>query len=164
MRQLEKKDAADYMQLVADLEAESDFLLYEKGERKADVERVTQMIRAFEKQRNSAIWCAEEKGRLVGHVTCIGGQAKRNVHVTSVVVGVLKEAQGRGVASRLLDQVKKWAKEAGVRRIELTVMVHNEAAISLYKKAGFRYEGTKERSLFVNDDFMDEEVMALLID
>jgi RimJ/RimL family protein N-acetyltransferase len=42
-------------------------------------------------------------------------------------------------------------------------MTHNLAAIALYQKAGFRTEGTRRRSLYVDDEYVDEYWMAKLI-
>jgi Acetyltransferases, including N-acetylases of ribosomal proteins len=45
-------------------------------------------------------------------------------------------------------------------RLELTVMVHNERAIALYKKMGFEIEGTKKRSMRIDGQYVDEYYMA----
>ncbi|CCG44495.1 hypothetical protein HBHAL_2140 [Halobacillus halophilus DSM 2266] len=47
--------------------------------------------------------------------------------------------------------------------MELTVMVHNEPAIQLYKKAGFIKEGVKCDSLYVNHQWVDEYAMAKIL-
>jgi ribosomal protein S18 acetylase RimI-like enzyme len=46
--------------------------------------------------------------------------------------------------------MEKWAAYSGIKRAELTVMTHNEPAISLYKKMGFEIEGKKVCSLVVD--------------
>jgi RimJ/RimL family protein N-acetyltransferase len=43
-------------------------------------------------------------------------------------------------------------------------MIHNEVALKLYKKMGFKIEGLKERSMIVNGEYIDEYYMAKLID
>ncbi|MFD0770009.1 hypothetical protein ACFQZ1_14560 [Bacillus sp. CGMCC 1.60114] len=45
----------------------------------------------------------------------------------------------------------------------MTVMVHNEAGIALYKKSGFEIEGIKRHSLMIRGEFVNEYYMAKLI-
>ncbi|WP_308419001.1 GNAT family N-acetyltransferase [Virgibacillus oceani] len=56
-----------------------------------------------------------------------------------------------------------WARQQGLSRLELTVVVDNEAGLALYKKAGFVIEGVKKHSLLINGDFLDEYYMGKLL-
>ena len=58
---------------------------------------------------------------------------------------------------------ESWAKTCGVRRLELSVMVHNDAAQALYTKMGYVIEGRRQWSLLVDGAFVDEYSMAKLI-
>jgi RimJ/RimL family protein N-acetyltransferase len=42
-------------------------------------------------------------------------------------------------------------------------MTHNEAGLALYKKMGFKIEGTKKDSLFVDGVYIDEYYMSKLL-
>jgi RimJ/RimL family protein N-acetyltransferase len=42
-------------------------------------------------------------------------------------------------------------------------MIHNEAAIALYKKIDFEIEGRKQHSLVINGSYVDEYCMAKLL-
>jgi RimJ/RimL family protein N-acetyltransferase len=50
-----------------------------------------------------------------------------------------------------------------VKRLELSVMTHNERGIALYKKMGFEIEGTKRASIYVNGNYVDEYLMSKII-
>ena len=50
---------------------------------------------------------------------------------------VLESARGTGVGRALLDAVIERARLRGCRRVELDVNDHNEAALALYRSAGF---------------------------
>ena len=80
-----------------------------------------------------------------------------------MVTGILQEYAGKGIGSRLFDTLLLWAKESPLRRLELTVMTHNERAIALYKKNGFEIEGTHKCSLMIDGALVDEFGMALLL-
>lgn len=163
MKQLTTNDACLYISLLHQLEEESDFLLFEPGERQMTEERAKAMIETFAEQGNSIIFAEIREEELAGHLTCIGGQAKRDSHAVKLVVGVKKEYEGEGIATRLFEQTIQWAKGVGVSRLELMVMTHNERAIHLYKKFGFQIEGTRKQSLNVYGEWVDEYIMALIL-
>ena len=59
--------------------------------------------------------------------------------------------------------LEKWATDHKIHRLELTVMSHNERAVNLYQKMGFKIEGIKQDSLLVNDEYVDEYYMAKIL-
>ncbi|MNW12412.1 putative acetyltransferase YhhY [compost metagenome] len=63
----------------------------------------------------------------------------------------------------MLRRLDLWAAEAGLVRLELTVMTHNERAVGLYRKHGFDIEGTKLRSLRVDGNWVNEYYMGKII-
>ena len=54
---------------------------------------------------------------------------------------VAPESRGRGVARALLDAAVDWARARGARTVGLGVNCANQAAVSLYQRAGFRVLG-----------------------
>jgi putative acetyltransferase len=74
---------------------------------------------------------------------------------------VHKDYQGMGVGTKLLqallDISDNWLM---LVRVELSVFVDNEKAISLYKKFGFVVEGTKVKAGIRNGAYVDEYIMA----
>ena len=58
-----------------------------------------------------------------------------------------------------------WAKESGIiRKLNLKVLVTNDAAIKLYKKFGFEVEGLIKRDFYIKNKFQDTLIMGLIID
>lgn len=64
---------------------------------------------------------------------------------------------------RLFAALAAWACEQGLHPLDLTVMAHNTAALSLYQKIGFVIEGTRKDSLRVNGMYVDEYAMAKIL-
>lgn len=58
---------------------------------------------------------------------------------------VLKEYQGNGFGSMMLEFVIELVKSVGVPQISLEVRKSNEKAISLYEKYGFAYSHTRKQ-------------------
>ncbi|CDQ21167.1 GNAT family protein [Halobacillus karajensis] len=98
-------DTDTYRKLIETLEAESDFLLYGKGERLWTREQVARLLKKMEKDRNSIIFLSEINGKPNGHVTVLGGGAPRNIHSAKIITGVRKDFQGKGIAKRLFSHL-----------------------------------------------------------
>lgn len=54
---------------------------------------------------------------------------------------VAPEARGRGVAAALLEAAVAWARSIGARRVQLGVVISNQAALQLYLRHGFSKVG-----------------------
>ena len=80
-----------------------------------------------------------------------------------VTMGIRQVYAGQGWGRRLFAELIAWAKNAGITRLELTVMAHNQRAIHLYERVGFCKEGIKRNSLRVDNKYVDEYYMGLLI-
>lgn len=56
------------------------------------------------------------------------------------LLALAEEAEGRGVARRLLDEAEAWARARGWRFLSLDVFADNRRAIDFYERGGFRSE------------------------
>ncbi len=160
LRKLVPADAAELLNLQHRLDEESSFMLLEPDERQTGIQQVEEMIGSFADAETSILIGAETDGRLAGYLSVRGGSVRRNRHSAYIVIGILEQYQGMGIGSGLFKEMENWAKETGIVRLELTVMVHNERALALYSKNGFEIEGTKKKSLQVNGEWVDEYYMC----
>ncbi|WP_246941915.1 GNAT family N-acetyltransferase [Bacillus pinisoli] len=163
IREIQVDDAASLLRLSKKLDQETSFMLYEPDERKLTVEQQREAIKRMRSQENSMIFVAEEHQQIVGFLAVIGGGNQRNKHSAYLVIGILQEYQSRGIGSTLFKTLFPWAKEKGIYRLELTVMVHNEKGIALYEKMGFSKEGIKRASLRVDGKWIDEYYYSLIM-
>jgi RimJ/RimL family protein N-acetyltransferase len=146
------------------LDAESRFMMLEPGERVTSVGEQRAEIAAIEAQANSAVFLAETAdGALGGYLSAEGGVFRRNRHVAYIVVGVLQEYAGRGIASALFRALEAWAPAHSIHRLELTVMAHNDRALRLYRRMGFVEEGVRRHAVRIDGQFVDELAMARLL-
>ncbi len=63
-----------------------------------------------------------------------------------------------------MKEAIKWARGVGVVKLELTVFPHNEPAIALYRKLGFREEGLIGRRYLIGGRYIDAILMGLDLD
>jgi RimJ/RimL family protein N-acetyltransferase len=162
IRPILEDDSQNFLDLCHTLDRETQFMLFEPGERTTTVEEQRQRIRNL--HAGQLIWVAEEDGRLVGFLAAFGGNFRRNRHSAYIVIGILQAFTGRGLGKQLFMEIEKWARRQGIHRLELTVMAHNERGVRLYRKMGFEMEGIRKHSLKVNGEYVDEYAMAKLLD
>jgi len=159
IRLAEDKDAQDMLTLFSKLDSETEFMLFEPGERKTTLGEQKRNVSYFLEDESKAMIVAEDKG-IVGFSVLIGGNLARNSHVVSLVMGIEKSSWGKGVGSKLLDFTITLANEMQFSRIELTVHTTNNAAINLYKKFGFKIEGERSSSIKLGGILVNEYYMA----
>lgn len=161
IRELRSEDAEHFVELIKQVEAESEFMLMEPGERLLTPEQQRNRTEQMKRDGHSTIFVAElEDGKLVGYLFAIGGTARRTKHSAYLVIGILKEYRGMGVGTKLFQSVEEWAGFKGISRLELTVVTENKAGIGLYKKMGFEIEGTKRNSLMIGERPFSEYMMS----
>lgn len=163
IREIELDDAEQLTTLIQEVEAESEYMLMEPGERQVTPEQHRKRIQSMKNSRNSTILVAVDAGKLVGYMMVIGGSARRTTHSAYLVVGILKGYRGQGIGTKLFEKLDLWTAEHQIHRLELTVVARNKAAVALYKKMGFEVEGTKRDSLVINGEYVDEYYMAKLL-
>ncbi|QDU65117.1 GNAT family N-acetyltransferase [Engelhardtia mirabilis] len=163
VREITEDDAEEFLGLLKQLDSETSFMLMDPGERTTSTEEQRQWIRSAVEVVNHTILVADVDGELVGFIGARGGAYHRNHHCAHLAMGVLQAYCGHGLGRSLLREVEQWARKRNLRRLELTVMVHNERAVRLYRGAGFAFEGTKREALVVDGRAIDEHAMAKLL-
>lgn len=163
IRCVRPEDAGALLDLKLALDAETDFMMLEPGERDTDVGRVADDIVELLASDNSMVFVADAGGELAGYVEARGGEFRRNCHAALLIAGVRQAYAGQGVGSRLFEALLDWSRDANIARLELTVMAHNTPAIRLYEKFGFKSEGTRRKSLRVAGAWVDEVAMARIM-
>jgi acetate---CoA ligase (ADP-forming) len=96
----------------------------------------------------------ETRGALIGSLVDAAGVERivalaeyarlRDPHVAEVAFTVADDLQGRGVATRLLEQLAQHAAQAGIERFVAEVLAENSAMQSVFRDAGFELARTLE--------------------
>jgi RimJ/RimL family protein N-acetyltransferase len=163
IREAREEDAEAFLEHCTRLDNETRFMMLEPGERTTTVAQQRRRLRAIGQVDTQTILVADSDGEIAGHIAGFGGRYRRNAKTVHVVIGVLERFRGQGTGSRLLGELESWARSRELRRLELTVMTHNERAIRLYRKMGYETEGTRKDSLFVDGRFADEYAMSRIL-
>jgi RimJ/RimL family protein N-acetyltransferase len=114
---------------------------------------------------SKTLFVAELKGEVAGSYRLI---PKTYRQASTVYLGgfVIKPSlKGRGFGSAMMQHIKSDVTQKGYKRLELTVDLKNKAAIALYVKSGFEFEGRLRMSYQYNNEgpYYDEYLMAVIL-
>lgn len=163
-RNIRLDDIEDFWELMNTLDEETEYMLYEPGERRKR-NSILELKNNIQNvlNENDFLQVSEEDGKIIGYIWAKKGKVNRDSHTAYIVIGILKNYTGNGIGTTFFENLNEWAKAKDIIRLELTVECPNEAAIHLYKKCGFKIEGVREKSMFVNGNYVDEYYMAKIL-
>jgi putative acetyltransferase len=153
------EDAATLVALGATVGREPEaWLLNSDGWRSVGEER--RYIRALKRHPDAAVYVAEDDGAIVGRLSVARDPHSASRHVADLGLMVASSHRRQGIGGALLDQAVAWARDAGVRKLELHVFPWNEPAIRLYEQYGFTREGLRRAHYRRAGEYVDAVLMA----
>jgi len=159
IRQAQPRDAAALVALAEDIAAEPEgWLISDGGWRTPGDER--RYLRAVRRHRDAAVFVAESQDRVVARLSLGRDPHPASRHVADLGLMVAAGSRRRGIGRALLQQSVEWARDVGIRKLELHVFPHNDAAIALYEGFGFRREGYRRAHYRRGREFVDAILMA----
>ena len=165
IRRSDPADAEQLTRLADSISAEPEgWLISIAGEwRSAGDER--RFLKALRRYPHAAVFVAErEDGTLVGRLSVGRDPHPASAHVADVGLMVALDARRQGVGTALLRAAVDWARETGIRKLELHVFPWNEGAIALYEAFGFEREGFRKGHYRRGGEFVDAILMAYEIE
>ena len=108
------------------------------------------------------VFAIEADGRYIGHATIeVGDEQNKRARYR---IGIEDPAYwGRGYGSEVTCLMSRYAFEIlDLHRVDLRVGAYNTRAVRCYEKCGFRHEGVERDSFFVDDQWHDDLLMAIL--
>lgn len=167
LREAQAADAQNLLQLMQLLDSETEFIALDRFGMDLTPELLGHQLTAIEESPNNLLLVAETStGALAGIASVTADSDPRTRHIGEVGIALLQEYWGVGLGSLMLDEVIYWAEQTEIiRRLELTVQVHNQRGIALYQKFDFSVEGTLVRGARADDGrFLDVWLMSRMID
>jgi L-phenylalanine/L-methionine N-acetyltransferase len=163
IRQARPEDAAALVELGAAVGREPEaWLLNTEGWRSVAEER--RYLRALKRHPDASVYVAEDDGAIVGRLSVARDPHGASRHVADLGLMVAASHRRRGVGRALLEQAVEWAREAGIRKLELHVFPWNEPAIRLYERFGFEREGLRRGHYRRGNEYVDAILMAYAVE
>ncbi|HET7648492.1 MAG TPA: GNAT family protein [Gaiellaceae bacterium] len=165
IRPAEPGDAEQLTRLAEAVSAEPEGWLISTGGEWRSVGDERRYLKALRRYPHAAVYVAErEDGRLVGRLSVARDSHPASAHVADLGLMVAIDARRQGVGRALLEAAVDWAREAGIRKLELHVFPWNEAAIALYDAFGFAREGYRRGHYRRAGEDVDAILMAYLVE
>ena len=116
---------------------------------------------AYMRSRQTCVRCAivgegdAPEGQILGLVTLAGIDYLRQSATLHIMIGS-SQNRGRGMGTfAVLSMLRHAFYDLNLRRVELSVLATNVAAIGLYEKCGFTREGTRRQACYKDGSFVD---------
>jgi RimJ/RimL family protein N-acetyltransferase len=142
IRRAEPGDAASLVRLAEEVGSEEGGWLIADGDWRS-VSEERRYLRAIRRHSYAAVLVAELDGRVVGRLSIGRDSHPASEHVADVGLMVAEEQRRRGIGLALMQAGEEWARSVGVLKVELHVFPHNEAALALYERLGYRRVGRR---------------------
>ena len=163
IRRARPADAAALVGLAEAVSAEPEgWLVAEGAWRTVGEER--RYLRTLGRYPHAAVFVADVEGSVVARLSLARDPHPASAHVADLGLMVAGGHRRRGMGTALLDAAVAWAREAGVRKLELHVFPHNEPALALYERFGFRREGVRKGHYQRGGAFLDAVLMAYSVE
>ncbi len=159
-----ESEAQRLIEYVQQISRETDYLRFSPGEFDMSVDEEKQFLRNYNESENKIFVVARLDGEGVGTLNFESPQIKRYSHRGETGISVVRKYWGHGIGSCLLEVMLDWTKDNNYKKIGLRVDASNKRAIELYKKYGFKIEGTLKRHRLMEDgEYRDEYYMGLIL-
>ena len=116
---------------------------------------------AYMRSRQTCVRCAivgegdASEDQILGLITLAGIDHLRQSATLHIMIGSSKD-RGKGMGTfAVLSMLRHAFYDLNLRRVELSVLATNEAAIGLYEKCGFTREGTRRQACYKGGEFVD---------
>jgi GNAT superfamily N-acetyltransferase len=158
-------DGTALMRAVAQIDAETEFLGV-PGQPHPWAARPEAELRTLNQHgRGVVLLAVDGDGAIVGYLSAFCGHFVRNIgSVFIAVVGLREGWRGRGIGTRLFEEVEAWARLRQAWRLELRVSSLNERGQALYRKRGFDIEGRIRGGVFRHGAWTDDFWMGKLLE
>ena len=159
VRPAEPGDAARLVELARDVGSEEEGWLITGGEWRTPGEE-RRYLRSIRRHPHAAVFVAEADGTIIGRLSIARDAHPASDHVADVGLMVDRGHRRVGAGTALMVEAERWARQVGVRKLELHVFPYNEAAIALYEGLGYEREGFRRRHYRRGAELVDAILMA----
>ena len=89
--------------------------------------------------KNNILLIAVEENKIIGYA--FAKKIATDEIVKSALIDgvfVVKNSRNKGIATKLIEKIQKWAIDYGIDDLKIRVVIENKKAYNLYKKLGFK--------------------------
>jgi RimJ/RimL family protein N-acetyltransferase len=107
---------------------------------------------------------AEVDGKVVANSEIGRGYSSYDRHVGGIGIAIRDGFRDVGIGTEMMRTLIKQARAMGLKVLKLSAFENNERAIHVYAKVGFIQTGRIPKKFFREGKYVDEIIMALLLE
>ncbi len=134
---------------------------YIEAETVGDMIDHEEVILRHNKVQSRMVFVATVEDELAGWVHLDLPETGKLRHTAVLTVGARAKFRGKGIGSHLLERGVEWTDEHGFEKLYNSVPATNEEAISFLKDHGWETEAVREDHYKIDDEYVDEVMMAV---
>lgn len=155
------EDAASWLAFLQALDQDTNFMMFEPGERSLSVDKCEDAIRRINRVRGAILMLfRNEAGDVVGYMQGDVLPLERKAHVMSVscaLLSVYRGDAGKAMFQHFFEEIER---EGVIKRIEGVVMANNVRMLTLALSLGGVVEGMKRGAVKLKSGIQDEYIIA----
>lgn len=157
------EDLDDLLDLINSLvEEKADLIIDEKLSREQEADWLSGVLARLEK--NQILYLvAEVDGRIVASSDLHQGRGSEK-HAGVIGIVVRKGFRDMGIGTQMMQTLVEQAQRIGLKVLQLSVFATNKRAIHVYENAGFAQVGRVPKKHLKEGKYIDEIVMAKLLE
>lgn len=155
-------DAVQLLAYLKQIGGETDNLTFGPEGLPVTEEQETAYLQRMLESADDVQYVVRYNGSIVADASCHRLPRRMN-HRADIGISVAKEYWGRGLGSALMEEMIAFAKQRGIRQLNLQVRSDNTRAIHLYEKFGFQKICTFPAFFCVNGMDVDFDLMNLYL-
>ncbi|WP_251343952.1 GNAT family N-acetyltransferase [Haloplanus halophilus] len=137
---------------------------YIEAETVADLLDHEEVILRHNEVRSRMVFVACVDDEVVGWVHLDLPETEKLAHTAVLTVGLLPTYRGHGIGTALLERGFRWACDHDFEKLYNSVPATNEAAIDFLEAHGWETEAVREDHYRIDDEYVDEVMMARFLD
>ncbi|MHA2504597.1 MAG: N-acetyltransferase family protein [Candidatus Kariarchaeaceae archaeon] len=164
IREAEVPDAQTVLDFIVYIARESDNVTFGPGEFSMTVEEEERYFERIQSLPRNIIILGFIDDEQVAMADITSRPRPRLKHLGELGISVRKDFWRMGIGQEMMQYLIEWARDVGLRKINLEVRSDHQGGIALYRKMGFVDEGMGTRTMFIKGQFVDTLRMGLQID
>lgn len=143
---------------------ETSYLSFERNEYPLDAEQQRRAILALGGNLTNIMLLAMAGEEIAGIATVSSSSKIKSRHNGELGIVVAKKYQGRGIGTALIRRLVDWARGNGITsKLSLRTRADNVAAVQLYLRLGFTFEGCLKGDTLLNGQYYDTYWMGMML-
>ena len=138
-----------------------DFLIAPFNKYELDEEVLKEHIENTHSNNLGVVLICEKENKIIGILDFQRKQAKSMAHCGDFEIVVKNEYTNNGIGKAIVSYFEDYIKNhTTVQKVNLKVPSNNKKAIRMFRELGFLKEGTRQKSIFRNGEYLDQVLMG----